>query len=130
MTFLDLISGKHLTNYKISKAGILPLTTLQDISSGKTSLLNCNGKTLLALSKYLQTTIEELLLLETEENKETFPSFLNVSISSLRKAIRDDSTLIDCYYDELASSINVAEVEHYITHETANRLRRRYFTND
>lgn len=130
MTYLDLISIKQLTNYKISKDNSIPLTTLQDISSGKSSLMNCNGKTLFDLSRALNVTIEELLMLEQEEDKNLFPKFLKDSIVSLRKALRTRSSLIDCYYDELASSINVAEIEQYITHEIATKLRRRYFAND
>ncbi|MCQ2086757.1 MAG: hypothetical protein MJZ37_01585 [Bacilli bacterium] len=130
MTYLDLISERHLTNYRISKQNNIPLTTLQDIASGKSSLLFCNGKTLLELSKILKVSIEDLLNLEKEEDKKAFPKFLTKSIDSLRKGIRNQSSLIDCYYDELASSINVAEIEHYITKETADRLRKRYFSND
>lgn len=130
MTYLDLISLKHLTNYKISKLYGLPLTTLQDIASGKSSLLNCNGKTLLTLSKALNVTIEDLLSLEPEDSKTDLPVFLKKSIDSFRKALRTNSTLLDCYFDELCSSINIAEIEQYITHEIANKIRRRYFTND
>ena len=51
------------------------------------------------------------------------------SINEYRKAVRKDSTLIDCYSDQLNSSINVAEVEHLISKEQADRLRARYFRN-
>lgn len=34
---------------------------------------------------------------------------------------------MDCYSDQLNSSINVAEVEHLISKEQADRLRARYF---
>jgi len=125
--FLDLTATKHLTVYKIANSSPIPKTTLQDISSGKSNLLYCNGKTLLELSKILGTSIEDLLSLEKEENKEFLPKFLNTSISNLRKSIRKESTLIDACYDELASSINVAEVDHLISKETADRLRKRYF---
>lgn len=126
MTFLDLVSEKQLTLYKISTMCGLPKTTLHDISSGKSDLLNCTGKTLLDISKALGVSIEDLLILEREDKKEQFPLFLNKSIKNLRKAIRTNSSLIDCYYDELASSINVAEVDGYITKEIANKLRMRY----
>lgn len=88
--------------------------------------MNCNGKTLLELSKILKVSIEDLLMLEKEEKKELLPKFLNESISNLRKSIRSNSTLIGDYYDELASSINVAEVDRLIDKETATRLRKRY----
>jgi len=127
MTFLDLISEKQLTVYKISKETSLPKTTLQDIASGKTDLSNCSGRTLLLIAKILNVSIEQLLYLEKEEELSSLPSFLHSSINCLRKGLRTKSTLIDCCYDELNSSINVAEVEGLITTETANRLRRRYF---
>ena len=89
--------------------------------------MECSGKTLLAISKSLHISIEELLELEREEAKTLLPDFLLDSISEYRKALRKESTLIDCYSDQLNSSINVAEVEHLISKEQADRLRARYF---
>ena len=105
----------------------MPRTTLADIASGKADILECSGKTLLAISKTLNVSIEDLLSLEREEEKTTLPGFLYESIKDYRKAIRKDSTLIDCYSDQLNSSINVAEVENLISKELADRLRKRYF---
>ena len=102
MTFLDLLSEKKTTVYSLSIHSGIPRTTLTDIASGKADILECSGKTLL-------------------------PGFLLDSINEYRKAIRKDSTLIDCYSDQLNSSINVAEVENLISKEQANRLRLRYF---
>ena len=78
----------------------------------------------------LDVSIEDLLSLEREEAKTLLPGFLLDSINEYRKAIRKDSTLIDCYSDQLNSSINVAEVENLISKEQANRLRARYFGRD
>ncbi len=108
------------------KSGI-PKTTLIDIASGKTDILECSGKTLLAISKSLNISIEELLSLEKEESKTLLPLFLYDAISEYRKSIRENSSLLDCYSDQLNSSINVAEVEHLISKEQAERLRTRYF---
>ena len=127
MTFLDLLAYKKLTIYSLSKKSGIPKTTLADIASGKTNILDCSGKTLLAISKSLNISIEELLTLEREEARTLLPNFLYDAISEYRKSLREDSTLIDCYSDQLNSSINVAEVEHLISKEQANRLRRRYF---
>ena len=127
MTFLDLLSVKKTTVYSLSLDSGVPRTTLTDIASGKTDILNCSGKTLLAISKTLNVSIEDLLSLEREEAKTVLPSFLIEAINDYRKAIRKDSTLIDCYSDQLNSSINVAEVEGLISKEQADRLRRRYF---
>ena len=130
MTLLDLLSEKKTTVYSLSIHSGIPSTTLTDIASGKADILECSGKTLLAISKSLNVSIEDLLSLEREEAKTLLPGFLLDSIKEYRKAIRKDSTLIDCYSDQLNSSINVAEVENRISKEQANRLRARYFGRD
>ena len=127
MTFLDLLSEKKNTVYSLSLDGIVPRTTLTDIASGKADILECSGKTLLAISKTLNVSIEDLLSQEREEAKTLLPGFLYESIKDYRKAIRKDSTLIDCCSNQLNSSINVAEVENLISKEQADRLRKRYF---
>lgn len=127
MTFLDLLSEKKTTVYSLSLDSGVPRTTLADIASGKTDILECTGKTLLAISKTLNVSIEDLLSLEREEAKTVLPEFLYEAITDYRKAIRKDSLRIDCYSDQLNSSINVAEVENLISKEQADRLRMRYF---
>lgn len=127
MTFLDLLAEKKMTVYSFSKKCGIPKTTLTDIASGKTDIMECSGKTLLAISKSLNVSIEFLLSLEREEARSILPPFLLDSINDYRKAIRKDSTLLDCYSDQLNSSINVAEVENLIPKEMADRLRARYF---
>ena len=127
MTFLDLLAEKKTTVYSLSIKSGIPRSTLTDIASGKADILECSGKTLLAISKSLNVSIEDLLLLEREEAKSLLPGFLFDSINDYRKAIRKDSTLLDCYSDQLNSNINIAEVENLISKEQANRLRARYF---
>lgn len=127
MTFLDLLAYKKMTVSSLSVKSGIPRSTLADIASGKSDILECSGKTLLAISKCLNMTIEELLALEREEAKTLLPGFLLDSIVQYRKAVRKDSTMLDCYSDQLNSSINVAEVENLISKEQANRLRKRYF---
>lgn len=130
MTFLDLLADKKTTVYSLSIDSGIPKTTLADIASGKADILECSGKTLQAISRCLNVTIEYLLSLEREEARTLLPSFLQDSIKEYRKAVRKDSTLIDCYSDQLNSSINVAEVEHFISKELADRLRARYFRRE
>ena len=127
MTFLDLLAEKKTTVYSLSIKSGIPRSTLTDIASGKSDILECSGKTLLAISKSLNVSIEDLLSLEREEAKSSLPGFLFESINDYRKAIRKDSTLLDCYSDQLNSNINIAEVENLISKEQANRLRERYF---
>ena len=127
MTFLDLLSDRGLTIYGLSRKGKIPKTTLADIASSKTDLLECSGRTLLAIFKALEISIEELLALEREEPKESLPQFLYDAICDYRKSVRDGSTLTDCYSDQLNSSINVAAIEGLISPEQESRLRARYF---
>ena len=127
MTFLDLLAEKKTTVYSLSIKSGIPRSTLTDIASGKADILECSGKTLLAISRSLNVSIEDLLSLEREEAKSLLPGFLLDSINEYRKAIRKDSTLLDCYSDQLNSNINIAEVENLISKEQANRLRARYF---
>lgn len=68
MTFLDLLAFKKMTIYRLSQLSGIPKTTLTDLGSGKTSLLDASGKTLLGISKVLKVRIEELLELEPEED--------------------------------------------------------------
>lgn len=127
MTFKDLLAEKGLTVYRLSKISDLPKSTLNDIATGKVNLLDCSGRTLQKISNCLNVKIEKLLELEPEEATTVLPEFLNDSIDDYRKAVRKRTTLIDCYSDQLNSSINVAEVENLISKETAQRLRKRYF---
>lgn len=127
MAFKDLLAEKGLTVYRLSKISDLPKSTLNDIATGKVELLDCSGRTLQKISNCLNIKIEKLLELEPEEATTVLPEFLNDSIDDYRKAVRKRTTLIDCYSDQLNSSINVAEVESLISKETAQRLRKRYF---
>lgn len=58
--------------------------------------------------------------------EEELPPFLDESIKQLKKGIRQNSYLLDCYYDEINSNINVCEVEQLITSEQADYLRKKY----
>ena len=127
MTFLDLLAEKKMTIYALSLKSSVPKTTLTDIASGKADILECSGKTLYRIARTLNIKIEKLLFLEREESKSLLPEFLYKSIVEYRTALRKESTLLDCYSDQLNSSINVAEVENLISKETAQRLRVRYF---
>ena len=126
MTFLDFLAEKGLTIYRISSLYGIPQTTLMDVGSGKRDLSDCTGKTLLKLSKALDTSIEELLALEPEEARSSMPDFLYESIQELRKNIRKRTMRIDCYSDQLISNLNICDVENLISKEMLARLRNRY----
>ena len=130
MTFNDLLIKKDMTVYKLSKESGVPKTTIFDISSGKSNILDCSGRNLLRLSKALDISIEELLNLDQELYNpyydKNIPSFLAESINNIKKAKKKRSSLLDCYLDETNSSINVCEVENLISKEQADYLRKKY----
>ena len=66
MTFNDLLIKKNFTVYKLSKVSGVAKTTIFDIASGKSNILDCSGRNLLKLSKCLGVTIEYLLKLDQE----------------------------------------------------------------
>lgn len=90
MTFGDLLINNNLTVYKLSKVSGVPKTTIFDISSGKSNILDCSGRNLLKLSKCLGVSIEDLLKLDQELYNPTYdkniPSFLAESINNIKKA--------------------------------------------
>ena len=130
MTFSDLLINKNLTVYKLSKDSGVPKTTIFDISSGKSNILDCSGRNLLKLSKCLGVSIEDLLNLDQElynpVYEKNIPAFLAESIKNMKKAKRNKTSLFDCYLDEINSSINVCEVENLISKEQADYLRKKY----
>ena len=130
MFLSEQIKSQNLSLYKLSKISGVPQSTISDINTGKSKLLDCNGKTLLNLSIALKITIEELLKLEQPNYKVEYetniPIFLLESINNLKKAIRYKSDLLDCYFSEVNSCINVCEIENLISKEHANYLRNKY----
>lgn len=126
MTFIDLLLEKKLSVYRVSQLSGIPKTTIHDISIGKSDILNCNGKTLLAIASTLNVSIEYLLSLEREMYIPKLPGFLVKSLNSYRNAVRKGNSSLDCCIDELSSSVNVAEVEGFITKEIADKLRQKY----
>ena len=113
MTFADLLINKNLTVYKLSKDSGVPKTTIFDISSGKSNILDCSGRNLLKLSKCLGVSIEDLLNLDQElynlAYDKNIPAFLAKSIDNLKKLKK--SSLLDCYLvSEIYDSILLKEI--------------------
>ena len=62
---------------------------------------------------------------ETWENR--LPSYLVHDIDAYIQGLKENSSLLDCYYDELYGSINIAYcTDNCITYEQAVYLRQRY----
>ena len=119
----------------MDKSGILSSksfakTTLFDIASGKSNILDCTARNLLKISNVLKVSIEDLIKLESTIYNPAFernvPEFLLDNIENIKKAKRRKSSLLDCYLDEANNSINVCEVENLISKEQADYLRKKY----
>ena len=134
MTFADLLLEKNITIYKLSKESGVPKTTIFDIASGKSNILDCSGRNLLKLSKCLGVTIEYLLKLDQELYNPTFdknmPLFLAESIDRIKKAKKKRSNQLNHYCNEANNSINVCEKEMLISKEQADFLRKKYLDKE
>lgn len=66
----------------------------------------------------------------TEEEFKEFmkiaPSFLKRDIVQFEKGLKENSTLIDCYWGELYGSINSADWDNLITKKEADFLMKKY----
>ena len=130
MKFNDLLKTKNKTLYKLSKESGVPKTTLFDISSGKTKLIDSTGRNLLKISKCLEISIEELLSLEQDEYNQAYekniPPFLLEDIKNIKKAIREKNDSLNFYSYQLKNDINNCEAKLIISKEQANYLRNKY----
>ena len=61
MNISELLAGRNMTKYRLSKLSGVPYTTLNDLCSGKTSIEKCSAETVYRLSKELHVSMEELL---------------------------------------------------------------------
>lgn len=61
-----LISEKNISKYKLAKDANIPYSTISDICNGKTTLENCNAKTVFELAKYFNCSMEDLLYKDSD----------------------------------------------------------------
>ena len=66
MNISYLINEKGISKYRLAKETNIPYSTISDICTGKTTLENCNAKTVYELSKYFNCPMEDLIYKETE----------------------------------------------------------------
>lgn len=143
MTIGELLEKKGLSRYRLSKISGVPWATLSDICSGKTKFERCNAVTLSKLSKALEISMEELLLLETEngrdeDGKPKAKAYLEAGLpESLKKALdeyiqgeKEQVFHMDCLWGELYGSINACQWGGRITKEQADYLRKKYLFAD
>ena len=144
MNLQTLLAEKNMTMYRLSKISGVPKTTVIDICSGKSSIDGCNAKTVLRLAKALGCSMEELMEIDNADyDVETgypldrtylekgLPGYLQLSLENMKKSWEiEDSGERDPHWDiwwcDLNASINSAEVDHEISSEQANYLRRVY----
>lgn len=140
MNLQSALNERNISMYRLSKISGVPKTTIIDICAGRSSLEKCSAKTLLLLAKALNCTMEELLEPDYDINGKpvdnsylecNLPPFLADSLSVYRDALMKQQTgavvtLMDCYYCELQSDINSAEVNNIISSEQAWYLREKY----
>lgn len=65
MNLQTLLAKKNMTMYRLSKLSGVPKTTVIDICSGKSSIENCNAKTVFQLAKALDCPMETLMQTES-----------------------------------------------------------------
>ena len=140
MNLQSALNERNTSMYHLSKISGVPKTTVIDICAGRSSLEKCSAKTVLLLAKALNCTMEELLEPDYDINGKpvdnsylecNLPLFLADSLSVYRDALKKQQngavvTLMDCYYCELQSDINSAEVNNIISSEQAWYLREKY----
>ena len=141
MNLQTMLDQRNMTKYRLSQISGVPKTTVIDICSGKSELGNCSAKTLYQLSKALNCSMEDLMMLDSKADytagKPTNRSYLERGLPPyLQKSLRDmqaswkivDSGkkdyMWDVYWCDLNASINSAEVDQEITHEQADYLRK------
>ena len=138
MRINEIIVQSGITKYRLAKISGVPHATLNDLCSGKSQIEKCSGETLYRLAKALEVSIEVLLESAMEQKIEYervqqlrersyefgLPKYLQQDLDAFKEGLRTKSSLIDCLWSELYSSINIAEInEGSITQEHANYLR-------
>ena len=140
MNLQSVLNERNISMYHLSKISGVPKTTVIDICAGRSSLEKCSAKTVLLLAKALNCTMEELLEPDYDMNGKpvdssylecNLPVFLADSLSMFKDALKKQEngtsvTLMDCYYCELQSDINSAEVNNIISSKQAWFLREKY----
>ena len=133
MSLQTMLNDKNISMYRLSQISGVPKTTVIDICSGKSSIENCNAKTVLQLSRALNCSMEDIMQAADSNNhyETALPKYLKASLDNMKKAIKLKSSgqkylRYDCDYCELQSDINTAEVSGEITPDQAWYLRSKY----
>ena len=130
MNIDTFLKNKGYTVYRLSKETGISKTTLFDIFSGKSNILDCRVRIIMKIAAALDCDIKELINLEpvlyNSVYEENIPSFLKENIAFIKNKRNWNNPLFDCYLDEANSSINVCEIENLSSREQADYLRNKY----
>ena len=133
MSLQTILNDKNISMYRLSQISSVPKTTVIDICSGKSSIENCNAKTVLQLSRALNCSMEDIMQAADSNNhyETALPKYLKASLDNMKKAIKLKASgqkylRYDCDYCELQSDINTAEVSGEISPDQAWYLRSKY----
>lgn len=137
MSINEILNNIGMTKYRLAKLSGIPNATLSELCSGKTSIEKCTSETLYKIAKVLNVSMESLLqdaIQKKNDNEKmekmyehALPQYLQNDLDQYKSGLKNGSSLIDCYWSELYSSINIAEInDNAITHEHAEYLRDKY----
>ena len=149
MALQNLLDARDISKYRLSQMSGVPKTTIMDICSGKSSIENCNAKTVYLIAKALNCTVESLLQISAPDEEQTsgfdaqgfpqdrsylergLPQYLYDSIAAMQKSWEvldrgERNNTYDLDYCELQADINRAEVDEIISSEQAWYLREKY----
>lgn len=137
MSINEILNNIGMTKYRLAKLSGIPNATLSELCSGKTSIEKCTSETLYKIAKVLNVSMESLLqdaIQKKNDNEKmekmyehALPQYLQNDLDQYKSGLKNGSSLMDCYWSELYSSINIAEInDNAITHEHAEYLRDKY----
>ncbi len=137
MSINEILNNIGMTKYRLAKLSGIPNATLSELCSGKTSIEKCTSETLYKIAKALNVSMEFLLqdaIQKKNDNEKmermyeyALPGYLQNDLDQYKNGLKNGSSLMDCYWGELYSSINIAEInDNVITHEHAEYLRDKY----
>lgn len=97
MTFKDILEKNNLTTYSLSKKSGVPLTTVFDLSSGKTSIENVSVNTINKIANTLDLSIDEFIkefndkkvinIILMNKNKKVLKAKYNLEYHSIEEII-------------------------------------------
>lgn len=137
MSIEEILNEKGMTKYCLAKLSKVPNSTLSKLCKGRTSIEKCSAETIYRIAKALDISMESLLehamnkkkidKLREQSYEYGLPGYLQHDLDMYKKALKEGSTLLDCYWGKLYGSINAAQIDDgAITPEHAEYLRQKY----